>query len=186
MRIIECLFLLWLMPTTHAWGQEAVSSPTVMNNQTSAYSIQQQNDTLFTLTLTTDSTADKWQIPYPVYRFCTGDVDGDGSEDALVGVIKTTRYFPEEGHRIFIFKNYHGLIRPLWMGSKLGGILDDFRFIDGKIRSLERTTDGHYVVAEYRWAHFGMGFERFLVKNATKQTALDIFENSNYNKNDSL
>ena len=58
-----------------------------MNNQTSAYSIQQQNDTLFTLTLTTDSTADKWQIPYPVYRFCTGDVDGDGSEDALVGVV---------------------------------------------------------------------------------------------------
>lgn len=157
-----------------------------MNNQTSAYSIQQQNDTLFTLTLTTDSTTDKWQIPYPVYRFCTGDVDGDGSEDALVGVVKTTRYFPEEGHRIFIFKNYHGLIRPLWMGSKLGGILDDFRFIDGKIRSLERTTDGQYVVAEYRWAHFGMGFERFLVKNATKQTALDIFENSNYNKNDSL
>lgn len=179
MRIIECLFLLWLMPTAHAWGQKAVSSPTVMNNKTSAFSIEQQNDTLFILTLTTDSITDKWRIEYPVYRFCVGDVDGDGSEDALVGVVKSTRYFPEEGNRIFIFKNFRGWIRPLWMGSKLGGILDDFRFVDGKIRSLERTTDGKYVVAEYRWAHFGMSFERFLVKNVDQQTALDIFEKNN-------
>jgi hypothetical protein len=108
-----------------------------------------------------------------------GDVDGDGSEDALVGVVKSTRYFPEEGNRIFIFKNFRGWIRPLWMGSKLGGILDDFCFVDGKIRSLERTTDGKYVVAEYRWAHFGMSFERFLVKNVDQQTALDHFEKNN-------
>lgn len=179
MRIIECLFLLWLTSVASAWGQSAVSSPTVMNNKLSAYSIEQQNDSLSILTLTTDSTTNQWRITYPVYRFCVGDVDGDGSEDALVGVVKGTRYFPEEGNRIFIFKNYHGLIRPLWMGSKLGGILDDFRFVDGKIRSLERTTDGQYVVAEYRWVRFGMGFERFLVKNVEKQTALTIFEKNN-------
>ena len=120
---------------------------------------------------------DRWELPYPVYQFATGDVDGDGSIDAMVGVIKTTRYFKEKGRRLFIFKNYEGLVRPLWMGSKLGGILEDFRFIDGKIRSLECTTDGKYVVAEYRWDNFGMGFERFLLKNVTKEEAVECFEN---------
>lgn len=139
------------------------------------FSLIQRNDSLYALTLQTDSTSDQWELPYPVYRFCTGDVDGDGSIDAMVGVVKGTRFHPEKGHRLFIFKNYKGLVRPLWLGSKLGGILEDFRFTDGKIRSLERTTDGRYVVAEYRWAHFGMGFERFLVKNVGREEAMNIF-----------
>ena len=74
------------------------------------------------LILTTDSTCDRWALPYPVYRLETGDVDGDGNTDALVGVIKGTRFHPEKGRRLFIFKNHHGLVRPLWLGSKLGSI----------------------------------------------------------------
>jgi len=139
------------------------------------FALEQENDTLSFLTLRTDSTFDQWRLPYPVYRFCTGDVDGDGSIDAMVGVVKSTRYYKEKGRRLFIFKNYKGYVRPLWLGSKLGGILEDFRFKDGLIRSLERTTDGRYVVAEYRWAHFGMGFERFLAKNVAREEALIIF-----------
>ncbi len=139
------------------------------------FSLQQENDTLSFLILKTDSTFDQWKLPYPVYQFCTGDVDGDGSIDAMVGVVKSTRYYKEKGRRLFIFKNYKGFVRPLWLGSKLGGILEDFRFKDGLIRSLERTTDEKYVVAEYRWAHFGMGFERFLAKNVTREEAIDIF-----------
>ena len=159
---IECLLVLgfWLT-SVDAFSQER-----------GGFSLEQKNDTL-----RTDTTCDRWELPYPVYQFATGDVDGDGSIDAMVGVIKTTRYFKEKGRRLFIFKNYEGLVRPLWMGSKLGGILEDFRFIDGKIRSLECTTDGKYVVAEYRWDNFGMGFERFLLKNVTKEEAVECFEN---------
>jgi hypothetical protein len=149
----------------------------VFSQEGGGFSLEQKNDTLSVLTLKTDSTCDRWELPYPVYQFCTGDVDGDGSIDAMVGVIKSTRYFKKKGQRLFIFKNYHGLVRPLWMGSKLGGILEDFRFTDGKIQSLERTTDGKYVVAEYRWAHFGMGFERFLLKNVTREEAMKTFNN---------
>jgi hypothetical protein len=149
----------------------------VFSQEGGGFSLEQKNDTLSVLTLKTDSTCDRWELPYPVYQFCTGDVDGDGSIDAMVGVIKSTRYFKKKGRRLFIFKNYHGLVRPLWMGSKLGGILEDFRFTDGKIQSLERTTDGKYVVAEYRWAHFGMGFERFLLKNVTREEAMKTFNN---------
>ena len=145
--------------------------------ETGGFSLVEQNDSLSTLMLRTDSTCDRWELSYPVYRFCTGDVDGDGSIDAMVGVIKSTRYYPEKGRRLFIFKNYEGLVRPLWMGSKLGGILEDFRFIDGKIRSLESTTDGRYVVAEYQWAHFGMNFVRFIATNVTLDEARNLFHN---------
>lgn len=154
-----------------------LTSVAAMSQEVGGFSLEQKNDTLSVLILKTDSTCDHWELPFPVYQFATGDVDGDGSIDAMVGVIKSTRYFKEKGRRLFIFKNYHGLVRPLWMGSKLGGILEDFRFIDGKIRSLERTTDGKYVVAEYRWAHFGMGFERFLLKNVTKEEAIKQLNN---------
>ena len=47
-----------------------------------------------------------WRLPYPVYQFQTGDVDGDGSEDAMVGVVKSTRFYPERGRRLFIFKKF--------------------------------------------------------------------------------
>ena len=66
-------------------------------------------------------------------------------------------------------------IRALWMGSKLGGILQDFRFKDGKIRALESTNDGRFVVAEYQWAHFGVDFCRFLATNVSLEEASHIF-----------
>lgn len=146
------------------------------------FSLRQVNDTLHVLELRSpgheagnEEKVSKWPLPYPVYQFQTGDVDGDGKTDAMVGVIKSTRYFPEKGRRLFIFKNFEGHVRALWLGSRLGGILQDFRFVDGLIRSLETTTDNRYVVAEYQWEHFGMGFRRFLVKNVSREEALQVF-----------
>ena len=131
------------------------------------FTLRQEHDSLYWL--------NDWRLPYPVYRFATGDVDGDGREDALVGVVKSTRYFKEKGRRLFIFRLVGGKARPLWMGSRLGGTLVDFRFADGMVRSLETTTDGRYVVAEYRWHDFGLSFDHFIVKNVDKETALRHF-----------
>ena len=129
------------------------------------------------MVLTTDSAVSKWRLPYPVYRFTTGDVDGDGSTDALVGVVKATRYYPM-GRRLFIFKNYKGHVRPLWMGSKLGGKLVDFCFKDGKVRSLETGDDKRYAVGEYEWGGFGMRFCRFLMPPTTQEEAERVFHES--------
>lgn len=139
------------------------------------FTLKQVNDTLSYLCLQTGHEVNKWKLPYPVYQFQTGDVDGDGTTDALVGVVKATRFHTEIGKRIFIFKNYHGKIRALWMGSKLGGILQDFRFKEGKIRALESTADDRFVVAEYQWAHFGVEFCRFLATNVSFEEASHIF-----------
>lgn len=115
------------------------------------------------------------RLPYPVYRYCTGDVDGDGKEDALVGVIKKTRFHREMGRRIFIFKEVNGKARPLWLGSKLGGILQDFKVVDGRVRSLEASSDSLYSVAEWKWKDFGLRFERFIIHRTDKKTATKIF-----------
>ena len=141
------------------------------------FQLRKEHDSLYWL--------NGWRLPYPVYQFQTGDVDGDGHIDAMVGVVKPTRFYPEKGRRLFIFKQVNGKARPLWLGSKLGGILQDFRFIDGRIRSLEtarttvpphhRTTDTIYVVAEYKWGGFGMAFDHYIIKGTDKETATKYF-----------
>ena len=177
-----------------------------------AFELQQENDSLYWVVARGGSKVDAmggdkangWRLPYPVYQFQVGDIDGDGSEDALVGVIKGTRFYPQKARRLFIFKQIDGTdkkgeackkVRPMWLGSKLGGILEDFRFIApadtndtahspdsangdrrGRIRALESTTDSLYVVSDYKWSGFGMKFERFIIKGVDKETALRHFE----------
>ena len=158
------------------------------------FELRQENDSLYWLGVKGGSKSDAWRLPYPVYQFQTGDVDGDGSEDAMVGVVKGTRFYPEKGRRLFIFKQIDGhtaageackKARPLWLGSKLGGILEDFRFVEpadtadgdrrGIIRALESTTDSLYVVSDYVWSGFGMKFDHYIIKGVDKLTAIKTF-----------
>lgn len=167
------------------------------------FELRQENDSLYWLGVKGGSKNDAWRLPYPIYQFQTGDVDGDGSEDAMVGVIKGTRFYPEKARRLFIFKQIDGhtaageackKARPLWLGSKLGGILEDFRFIApadttdtanasdsansdrrGIIRALESTTDSLYVVSDYVWSGFGMKFDHYIIKGVDKLTAIKTF-----------
>ena len=155
--------------------------------QSQAFELRKENDSLYWLTATGGNKADGWRLAYPVYQFQMGDVDGDGSEDAMVGVVKGTRFYPQKARRLFIFKQVDGhtskgepckKVRPMWLGSKLGGILEDFRFVasadgdsTGRIRALESTTDSLYVVSDYKWGGFGMKFERHIIKGVDKETA---------------
>ena len=156
------------------------------------FELRKEHDSLYWLRATGGRKADEWRLPYPVYQFQTGDVDGDGSEDAMVGVIKKTRFYPL-GKRLFIFKQIDAkattsmhrrkLVRPMWLGSKLGGNLEDFRFVApadgdslGRIRALESTTDSLFAVSDYKWSGFGMKFDHLIIKGVDKGTALKHFE----------
>ena len=48
------------------------------------FTLRKEHDSLYWL--------NDWRLPYPVYQFQTGDVDGDGRVDAMVGVVKSTRF----------------------------------------------------------------------------------------------
>lgn len=117
----------------------------------------------------------KWKLPYPVYQLATGDVNNDGKDEAIVGVIKPTRFYPQPARRLFIFKQVNGKIRPMWMGSRIGGILCDFRFVKPYVRTLQATTDGKYVVVDYVWDDFGLSFVRFLTKAVSHEEATQRF-----------
>ena len=120
------------------------------------FDLERRSDSLYVLTLTSGSDCDRWRLPYPVFRLEVGDLNGDGTDEAAVGVVKPTRFFPEPARRLFIFKNVDGRIRPLWLGSRLGGRLIDFRIVEGRICTLEQLADSSFVNVEYKLSRFGL------------------------------
>ena len=166
MRIRLLTLLLAVISPLMAQNSKPPQNSTVIATRGN-FTLRKVHDSLYWL--------NDWKLPYPVYQFQTGDVNGDGSEDAMVGVIKSTRFYPEKARRLFIFKQVNGKPRALWMGSKLGGILEDFRFVDGKIRALESTTDSLFVVSDYKWDKFGMAFDHFIIKGVDQETAIKTF-----------
>lgn len=141
------------------------------------FAIKQVSDSLWVLSLTNDDSVvtGTWQLPYPVYRFATADIDGDGSTDAVVGVFKSSRYFTVPSRRVFIFKNFGGQVRPLWLGSRLGGELVDFAVMGNTIRAIEETDDG-YAVSDYTWKGFGMGFQSLVITSNNLDECYNLLE----------
>ncbi|MBN1761257.1 MAG: hypothetical protein JW863_23230 [Chitinispirillaceae bacterium] len=116
------------------------------------------------------------ELPYPVYRFEVGDVDGNGIDDIAVGVIKPTRYDPEVNRRIFLFQLQEGSIIPLWLGSRVSQPLHDFTLIPASgrcnVRTIESEKDGSCLVAEYEWLGFGLSFVRYIKRNIPLKAAM--------------
>ena len=110
-----------------------------------------------------DSIISQWELRFPVYRFDYGDLNGNGVNEIVVGVTKKTRYW-EEGNRLFIYKLYNGrLIRPLWLGSRLGGDILDFH-VNRSTKPAQIITTEDFkdsiVTAVYSLGGFGLRFMR--------------------------
>jgi hypothetical protein len=118
------------------------------------------NDSLSILRhcLTDGREVSSFKLPYPTFRFCCGDLTGDGIPEIGVGVIKRTRFSPETDKRLFLFHLTDGrLIRPLWMGSHVGARLDDFRFgDDALIRTIEHNATDSLIYRTYKLSSFGL------------------------------
>lgn len=122
------------------------------------YQLNEKNDTLFYLNLKSGNEKTAWELPYPVFRLDEGDVNGDGVSEALVGVIKKTRFDSIERKRLFIFKNHDGYVRPMWLGSKLSYPLIDFRYWNGYILTLEQVSKKEKAYFLYQWNSFGLKY----------------------------
>ena len=139
--------------------------------------LQQRSDTASVLLLQTPHATDTWALPYPTFAFCTGDVDGDGTTDALVGVVKPTRFDPRRARRLFAFRQVRGRVRPLWLGSRLAGELRDFRLQGSKVVTLEQGRDSTWLVGEYEWNGCGFTMTASRTHHATRDEAARIWAN---------
>ena len=112
-----------------------------------------------------DRVVDAWALDYPVYRFTCGDMTGDSIPEVLVGTIKATRYRPEKDKRLFIFHLHKGrFIRPLWLGSRVGCPLIDFKVetdtVPNLVHTWERKDNGDTIEVLYRLKGFGLKYVR--------------------------
>lgn len=155
---------------------------TQINNQDVEVQLEQVSDSLYKLKLwINDSLNSTWPLKYPVYRFDHGDITGNGTAIA-VGVIKSTRFDPKPDKRLFLFKitdNYY--IRPLWLGSRVGQPLEDFRIMNRQkpalIRTIEKEKNGTFLVAEYKWRGFGLEFIHYIQRESTIEEAQKLLQN---------
>lgn len=99
----------------------------------------------------------RWQP----WKLAIADVDGDGQHEIVVGVYKSTRFFPKPHNCLFIYAWDGRRAHPKWLGSALSKPFVDFAFINGKgdspdrLVAIETKRDGRRCVAVYSWNGFG-------------------------------
>jgi hypothetical protein len=110
-----------------------------------------------------------WQgIPrrWRPWKLQAADVDGDGRPEVVVGVHKSTRFFPRPHNCLFVYSFERGALRAKWLGSSLSKPFTDFTFagLDSdaadELVAVETTGDGRYCVVIYSWNGFGFIADR--------------------------
>src|SRR5437763_1362775 len=95
------------------------------------------------------------------WKLMVADVDGDGSDEIIVGVYKATHYFPQPHNCLFIYGWDGRRAFPKWLGSTLSKPFIDFTFADlnhdghKELIALEKGRDSRQWVAVYSWNGFG-------------------------------
>lgn len=111
-------------------------------------------------------------LPWPVYRFTFGDLNGDSIPEIAVGVIKKTPYWQQVDRRLFIYGLYKGRdFYPVWRGSHVASKLIDFTIDSStqpaKVHTLEQRADSSHYEAEYVLGAFGLRFIKYLKENSS-------------------
>jgi hypothetical protein len=95
------------------------------------------------------------------WKLAVADVDGDGRREIIVGVYKSTRFFPRPHNCLFIYGWDGQRAHPKWLGSSLSKPFVDFAFLDAngdrpqELAAIETKRDGLRCLALYSWNGFG-------------------------------
>ncbi|MDO4789977.1 MAG: nuclear receptor-binding factor 2 [Porphyromonas sp.] len=124
-----------------------------------------------------DGERSSWELPYPVYRFDYGNIWGDSTPEIVVGVEKSTRFDPVVRRRLFVYRIADNrYIRPLWLGSRMGYPLYDFRVdrscTPARVRTVEQKASESFLVSEYEWRGFGLKFVSHIEQDIRKEQAM--------------
>lgn len=93
------------------------------------------------------------------------DVDNDGSDEIIVGVNTSTRYYSSAENRISVYNVDKDYFFPKWLGSKIGKTFIDFSVCRETNRLLLlETSEVSETIKEvaYTWNGFGFDFDEFL------------------------
>jgi hypothetical protein len=177
---VACLLMLIAACTLHE--QKSAQAPLTIKQDNITYIIEIKGVSDSVNILSTRKSGnlisfDEWKLDYPVYTIQVGDIDANGTDDIMVGVIKKTRYDKRMRKRLFIFKLIDGLIRPLWLGSRVAHPLCAFRYckkqgLNTIITIENERKKNNYLVAEYKWKSFGLDFIRYIKRNEGYKNAL--------------
>ncbi|HOT27985.1 MAG TPA: hypothetical protein PLU72_07330 [Candidatus Ozemobacteraceae bacterium] len=92
----------------------------------------------------------------PLFKLLLADIDGNGTDDLIAGVERTIR--GRVWKRVYVYESRHPDFPPLWLGSRLSFVLDDFNVVSVRgrpgLRAVERRY-GRKVTSEYLWYTFG-------------------------------
>ena len=118
-----------------------------------------------------DSSLSSLMYKYDIYRLEKGDINGDGSIDVLIGIIKPARFDPVVRRRLFILQIDQNTLRPLWLGTKMCRELVDFTVCKvhklDQIKTIEKESNGLFCIGLYSWSQFGLSLIKYLKSNIT-------------------
>lgn len=95
------------------------------------------------------------------WKITIADIDGDGMQEILTAVRKSTHYDSREGNRLFIFNYKNDLLVKKWTGSQIAGewkqfYAGDFLPMKGdELIFVQRLPDGRERLVIYYWFAFG-------------------------------
>ena len=90
-----------------------------------------------------------------------GDVEGDGSPEAIVTLRKKAKHDPMVENRLHVYAIEDGRCVPVWRGTRLAGRFERIAVTGDRVLALERVQTGRRV-AWYRWHGFGYRLEEVL------------------------
>lgn len=105
-----------------------------------------------------------WQavpVSWKPWKLMIADVDGDGKREMIVGLFKSTKFFPRPHNCLFVYGWSGEKGFPKWLGSSLARPFTDFGFARAgdfpgdELVAVERTLDGKRALAIYHWNSFG-------------------------------
>ncbi|HNW33758.1 MAG TPA: hypothetical protein PKM25_02420 [Candidatus Ozemobacteraceae bacterium] len=91
-----------------------------------------------------------------VFKLYLADIDGNGTDDLIAGVERTIR--GRTWKRVYVYQARRPDFPPLWLGSRLSYVLDDFCVTHIRGRPGLHATEKHFgrsVSSAYLWYHFG-------------------------------